>query len=57
MVDGELIDTRPWDALYEAWLFTRDESTRPGPHPDKNHVWNTHPEMFQGNFKSVNSTK
>ena len=35
---------------YYDWLYykgdEKERPARPGPHPDKEHEWNTHPEKF-----------
>ena len=44
--DGMHIDERDWIAHYELWCKDPKVNTRPGPHPNPQHPWNTHPEMY-----------
>ena len=43
---GVLIDERDWDFHFERWRHAPDKFQRPGPHPNPDHSWNTHPEMY-----------
>ena len=45
-LNGVLIDERDWDYHYHKWRYDPVNNKRPGPHPNKDHVWNTHPEHF-----------
>ena len=40
-------DARFWEKELIEWKEGR--GPRPGPHPDPNHKWNTHPELFNYN--------
>ena len=40
------IDSRDWERQLELWLIDPVKHEKPGPHPDKNHKWNTKPELF-----------
>ena len=41
----KLIDPRAWDAIYKVWKDMPHVAPKPGPHPDKDHWWNTNPEI------------
>ena len=38
-------DPRFWDKQYRDWCVD-DSNYKPGPHPWPDHLWNTHPEMY-----------
>ena len=46
--DGQpkTIDDRVWQRDFQKWRDDQQKNVRPGPHPYKDHVWNTHPEIF-----------
>ena len=41
-----MIDARSWEKSYNLWVQDPIKIEKPGPHPDKNHAWNTQPEIF-----------
>lgn len=44
--DGDKSDAiKAWELKFAAWRDDRGE--KPGPHPDPNHDWNTHPEEWE----------
>ena len=45
--DGEKIDARVWESFYDKWINDKEKNPSPGVHPDKYHIYNTHPEIFK----------
>ena len=46
--DGKKIDSRDWDRKYDLWIKDANQFDKPGPHPQPDHAWNTHPEIYKG---------
>ena len=41
-----LIDPRFWESQYDKWIDDAANNPEPGPHPIKDHPWNTQPEVY-----------
>ena len=48
------MDTRFWDRQYDKWLEDTENYPKPGPHPMKDHWWNTKPEVHNFAYNEEN---
>ena len=43
---GNFKDPRYWNNDFQKWCENSEKNNKPGPHPWPDHLWNTHPELY-----------